>query len=296
MQLFFEPKHPYTTGLLGSIPVAGARREWLEVIPGSVPNLIDMPPGCRFASRCQARVEHDLEICTEQMPELIEISPGHQVRCWLYEQSAGRRDAGRGDGAMSEPSEPLVRVEQLVKTYPVRAGVFQRTLGEVRAVDGVDLEIMEGETLGLVGESGCGKSTLGRAILRLEEPDSGRIVFGGREITGLGVGDMRAVRAEMQLIFQDPFSSLDPRTTISESIGEGLRVQGIGRSERRRRINEALEMVGSGGIPRSPLSPRVLRWAASAGGHRPRPGGRAAASSSSTNRCRRSTSRSSRRS
>jgi oligopeptide/dipeptide ABC transporter ATP-binding protein len=87
LQLYFEPKHPYTTGLLGSIPVAGARREWLEVIPGSVPNLIDMPPGCRFASRCQARVEHDLEICTEQMPELIEISPGHQVRCWLYEQA-----------------------------------------------------------------------------------------------------------------------------------------------------------------------------------------------------------------
>ena len=87
LQLFFEPKHPYTTGLLGSIPVAGARREWLEVIPGSVPNLIDMPPGCRFASRCQARVEHDLEICTEQMPELIEISPGHQVRCWLYKQT-----------------------------------------------------------------------------------------------------------------------------------------------------------------------------------------------------------------
>jgi oligopeptide transport system ATP-binding protein len=145
---------------------------------------------------------------------------------------------------MSERSEPLVRIEQLVKTYPVRAGVFQRSLGVVRAVDGVDLDIMEGETLGLVGESGCGKSTLGRAILRLEEPDSGRIVFGGREITGLGVGDMRAVRAEMQLIFQDPFSSLDPRTTIAESIGEGLRVQGVGRAERRRRINEALEMVG----------------------------------------------------
>jgi oligopeptide transport system ATP-binding protein len=141
-------------------------------------------------------------------------------------------------------SEPLVRVEQLVKTYAVRAGVFQRALGEVRAVDGVDLDIMEGETLGLVGESGCGKSTLGRAILRLEEPDSGRIVFAGREITGLGVSDMRPVRAEMQLIFQDPFASLDPRTTIAESIGEGLRVQGVGRAERRRRINESLEMVG----------------------------------------------------
>jgi oligopeptide/dipeptide ABC transporter ATP-binding protein len=88
VELFADPKHPYTQGLIGSIPVAGARREWLEVIPGHVPNLIDLPDGCRFADRCEARVENNLSICNEQIPELIELSPGHEVRCWLYQDGA----------------------------------------------------------------------------------------------------------------------------------------------------------------------------------------------------------------
>ncbi len=85
LELFGQPRHPYTQGLIGSIPVAGARREWLEVIPGHVPNLIDLPDGCRFADRCQARVDNELTICHERIPDLIEVSPGHQVRCWLYQ-------------------------------------------------------------------------------------------------------------------------------------------------------------------------------------------------------------------
>ena len=89
LDLFGEPKHPYTQGLIGSIPVAGQRREWLDVIPGTVPDLIDLPEGCRFANRCQARIDNELEICTTTVPDLLEVAPGHEVRCWLYQDHAG---------------------------------------------------------------------------------------------------------------------------------------------------------------------------------------------------------------
>jgi oligopeptide/dipeptide ABC transporter ATP-binding protein len=92
VELFTDPKHPYTRGLIGSIPIAGERREWLDVIPGHVPDLIDLPPGCRFAGRCHARVEHELAICTEEMPELREAAPRHHVRCWLYHDRTDELD------------------------------------------------------------------------------------------------------------------------------------------------------------------------------------------------------------
>ncbi len=138
----------------------------------------------------------------------------------------------------------LVRLSGVTRRYPVKGGAFQRVVGEVRAVDGVDLEIREGEAVGLVGESGSGKSTLGRVVLRLEPPDSGTIEFAGDDITGASVRALRAHRSEMQLIFQDPFSSLDPRTTVAESIAEGLRVQGLSRKERQGRVDEVLQLVG----------------------------------------------------
>lgn len=132
----------------------------------------------------------------------------------------------------------------ITKRYPVKGGALQRTVGEINAVDGVDLEIREGEAIGLVGESGSGKSTLGRVALRLEQPDEGHIVFHGTDITGLSIRELRARRSQMQMIFQDPFSSLDPRTTVEESITEGLRVQGMSRAERAKRVEEVLELVG----------------------------------------------------
>ena len=133
-------------------------------------------------------------------------------------------------------SKVLMSLEGIQRRYPVKDGVLQRTVGEVKAVDGVDLEIREGEAVGLVGESGSGKSTLGRVVLRLEQPDGGRIVFDGRDITDLSIRDLRSRRADMQMIFQDPFSSLDPRTSVEESIAEGLRVQGLDKQARRRRV------------------------------------------------------------
>ena len=140
---------------------------------------------------------------------------------------------------------PLVEVEDLVKVFPITGGVLQRTIAEVRAVDGVSLTVARGETLGLVGESGCGKTTVGRLILRLIEPTSGRVIFDGRDITRLRGSELKSYRRRMQIIFQDPYASLDPRTPIGDSIGEGLRIHGMGTpAERRARVLKIMDTVG----------------------------------------------------
>jgi len=135
----------------------------------------------------------------------------------------------------------LLRVENLVKHFPVRGGLLRRTVDVISAVDNVSFAIQEGETLGLVGESGCGKTTVGRAILRLIEPTSGSVTFDGREISRLSGREMKDVRREMQIIFQDPYASLDPRVPIGESIMEGLNIHGIGTPEQR--LETMIEML-----------------------------------------------------
>jgi oligopeptide transport system ATP-binding protein len=141
---------------------------------------------------------------------------------------------------------PLLRVSELVKNFPVRSGVFRRTVEEVHAVDQVSFEIGSGETLGLVGESGCGKSTTGRCILRLIEPTAGEIWFEGRNVVEFGSGDLAALRRDMQIIFQDPYASLNPRMTIGAIIGEALTIHGLAKDRRtyEARVVELLETVG----------------------------------------------------
>jgi peptide/nickel transport system ATP-binding protein len=258
--LFAAPLHPYTQGLIESVPVLGQVNKKLNVIPGTVPNPIDLPPGCKFAPRCQARQDYELSVCTELEPQLQQAGPDRQVRCWLYHHSKeheapliyhpGTRTvqirsadiqiidkqtsrAQHTDKLRSQDRPNLLEVNNLVKYFPVRGGLLRRVQAHVQAVDDVSFAIKEGETIGLVGESGCGKTTVGRTILRLVEPTSGEIYFEGQNILEFNQNRLKQLRRDMQIIFQDPYSSLNSRMPVGESIGEGLLIHGMRDSKER---------------------------------------------------------------
>ena len=150
-------------------------------------------------------------------------------------------DVKRNNGSQDN----LIEVKDLVKYFPVKGGVLQRVQGQVKAVDHITFDIRRGETLGLVGESGCGKTTVGRLLLKLIEPTSGQILFDGTDLAGMNESDLKPFRRRMQIIFQDPFSSLDPRTPIGDSIAEGLRVHGVRDARQRRsQVLEIMKKVG----------------------------------------------------
>jgi oligopeptide transport system ATP-binding protein len=142
--------------------------------------------------------------------------------------------------------EVVLKAENLVKYYPIKAGVLRRTVGQVKAVDGVSFELCKGETLGIVGESGCGKSTLGRMLMRLEEPTGGKLTFDGVDVYSQTGGDMRRLRRDIQIVFQDPYTSLNPRKTVGDIVGEPFEIHRdvVAKGGRRRRVEELLDLVG----------------------------------------------------
>jgi len=227
-QLFSQPLHPYTQKLFAALPDARRAGAPLEAIPGSVPALNALPPGCRFAPRC----DRAWALCHERAPEWREVA-GQGMRCHLY----GEEGRGKGEGenlpgsADALPPSPfslpqsipgLLEVSDLQVYFPIRRGILQRQVGAVRAVDGVSLALSPGRTVALVGESGCGKTTFGKALLQLIRPTAGSVRFGGSELGGLSSDDLRARRSAMQMVFQDPYASLNPRMRVAEILEEGM--------------------------------------------------------------------------
>ena len=248
---FAAPQHPYAQKLFQALPSPRKRGSDLAVIAGQVPPLTGSFSGCRFADRC----EFVFQRCRDDAPRLIALPGGEprQVRCHLREQGLDLpRDDSQGGSAdevtyVAVENEPvLAGIENLKVHFPIRKGLFKRIVGQVKAVDGVSLAVRAGRTLALVGESGCGKTTVGKAMLRLIRPTDGRVVFAGSELASLSRSQLRAARGAMQIIFQDPYASLNPRMRVAEILAEGMQSLGIGRSDqdRSRRIAVLLEQVG----------------------------------------------------
>ena len=278
-RVFGAPEHPYTAGLIDCIPQLSGPIGRLRPIPGQPPDLSAVPPGCAFAPRCGVGAGH--AECATQRPALNPGGDDGRLRACHFPlitigpRPFGRTDGGTGDqppagdggtagqhgdarvtgqpgAGQSGAGEPgagrpsvLLQVENLVKHYPVKTGAFGRSRQQVHAVDDISFTVYEGETLGLVGESGCGKSTTARALLRLDEPTSGSVLFEGADIAAAGRADLRRIRQRMQMVFQHPRASLNPRLTAGANVAEPMRVAGsYPRDKRRKRVLDLFERVG----------------------------------------------------
>ncbi|MFY1638029.1 dipeptide ABC transporter ATP-binding protein [Solwaraspora sp. WMMB335] len=269
-QVFAAPRHPYTSALISSSADVADKSRRLPVIPGQVPRPGSFPAaGCRFANRCA----HADDTWVDQDPPWTALDAGNRgTRCGRHaelqlpgvamtpprdgperrpQDGPERADPGApAAGAAPAPAgdtgaDQVLRVRDLGKRFPVRRGVLGLRRVVVHAVDGVDLTVDRGRTLGLVGESGSGKSTVGRLALRLIEPSRGEVTFLGRDLAAMHRGELRAHRRGMQMVFQDPYASLDPSMTVGQSIAEPLVVHTrLTATQRRRRIGQLLQRVG----------------------------------------------------
>ena len=253
-QTFYDPRHPYTRGLLGSLPRldrAGSGR--LTRIEGQPPSMVFLPSGCAFHPRC---VYADLDgVCVTQRPEMQVLHSGHASACHFAttldsmtprdsEADARTHAARAASSSAGDAGDAVLQVDDLVKEFPMRAGVFGRRTETVKAVSGLSFEITRGRTLGLVGESGCGKSTTGRLVLQLIEATSGSVRFRGEELATKKAGELRALRGKIQIVFQDPYASLNPRMSVRGIIGEPLRIHHVDRGNELARVKDLMALVG----------------------------------------------------
>ena len=250
-RLFDQPLHPYTRKLFAALPDAARRNQSLAAIPGSVPSLGSVMQGCRFAARC----DRAWSLCKEKTPEWTEVDTGHGVRCHLYQMQGAGNEVQEEQVRLSvphddvkpevhaQPGTSLLQVSDLCVHFPIRKGVLQRVVGQVKAVDGVSLDIPQGRTLALVGESGCGKTTLAKALLQLIPAVSGSVQLAGRTLSGYV---SREQRAAMQMVFQDPYASLNPKMRVAEILEEGMTALDIdsGSAARQSHIDAMLDQVG----------------------------------------------------
>jgi peptide/nickel transport system ATP-binding protein len=247
--VFSDPRVPYTAGLLASLPPVDKRIDRLAAIPGIPPTGIGYGAGCAFAPRCPLAAEP----CAAD-PPLLPVTPGHLAACHFAGQALAPPQpeadhapaaldpgAAPGSDAAPEPATAVLTVRDLMKNFRVR-GSGLRSYATVHAVGGISLDLEPGRCLGLVGESGCGKSTVARLLMRLEPPTSGSIKLDGTELVGLDDGALRPFRRDMQMVFQDPYSSLNPRLSVGEIVGEPLTVHKI--AGRPGRVRELLTAVG----------------------------------------------------
>jgi len=254
--IYYRPRMPYTIGLLGSVPrLDESEKRALVPVEGNPPSPISLPPGCKFAPRCPMVID----ACRDAEPELFEVdTPGHLAACIrsgeIAAGSLGYLDIypvpelveSTVQRIPREQRTEVLRVDGLVKEFPLMKGaVFKKRIGTVHAVDGVDLDIREGETLGLVGESGCGKTTTLLQILDLVPPQTGQIVVLGKNIAELQTrAERKAIRRDLQVVFQDPMASLDPRMPVFDILAEPLKTHGMPKDEMGKRVEELLTLVG----------------------------------------------------
>jgi peptide/nickel transport system ATP-binding protein len=247
--LYRDRRMPYTAGLLGSVPRLDAPRgARLVPIPGAPPSMAALPPGCPFAPRCPLVVDD----CRSAEPDLVQVAPGHRAACIRTDHVAGRGAAEIYGVSTEAPvmaaanDAPVVlKVRDLEKTFKLTKGVvFRRQVGEVRAIDGISFELQQGRTLGIVGESGSGKSTTLHQILDLSAPQSGSIEVLGTDVGSLDRRGRRALRSNLQVVFQDPIASLDPRLPVFDVLAEPLQANGFNKAATDSRVAELLGIVG----------------------------------------------------
>jgi peptide/nickel transport system ATP-binding protein len=245
-ELFSRPAHPYTELLMRALPSQSNRKNKLDTIEGLVPKATLQLDGCRFENRCPAR----LACCQNTAPSDIAITASHTTACHLFTDTKQRGELPiTRETALPSPLDMKtvrLRTNDLKMYFPLKKSFFGKSTGHVKAVDGVSIHLHKGETLALVGESGCGKTTVGKSIIQLLKPTGGRVEFKASDLASLDKDAMKSMRRDIQFVFQDPFSSLDPRQPIGEIITEGMVVHGIGGSKKARmqKAQELLARVG----------------------------------------------------